>query len=147
VCALLLASPEWREAVSLASFPAALRVYPEGIGWAAGVVPITPGIARVAQVVFLTGTSLGLLGAYARPALTASLLASLYLFALPQLTGSVLHGMHLLWFLALLGGGGGGGGGGRTAGSPGSGSTPRRSCAAPLRWPWSPSRSRSCRWR
>ena len=102
VAALLLASSEWRGAVTNARFPEALRVAPEGLAWAVAIVPITPGIARVAQACFLMGTTLGLFGAYARAALTVATLSALYLFALPQLTGSVLHDMHLVWFAALL---------------------------------------------
>ncbi len=102
VVALLLASNEWRNAVANARFPEALRVAPEGLAWALAIVPITPGVARVAQACFLMGATLALLGAYARVSLVVATLSGLYLFALPQLTGSVLHDMHLLWFAALL---------------------------------------------
>ena len=102
VCAILLVAGEWRQALSWCAFPAALRIPPEGLGWALGVVPITPALARIAQVAFVVAAPLGLVGLYARASLTVVTVSALYLFALPQLTGSVLHDMHLLWFAALL---------------------------------------------
>ena len=103
VCAIFFTTTEWRLAPLWSAFPAALRVTPEGLAWAARVVPISPAIARAAQGVFVAAAGCGLLGLFTRPALAAMTASAAYLFALSQLTGSVLHDMHLLWFGALLG--------------------------------------------
>ncbi len=102
VCTILLLTPEWRQAPQWAALPEALRFPPEGLAWATHVIPVTPSLARFAQVAFVVATPLALAGLFTRASLAVTTVSALYLFAPRQLTGSVLHDMHLLWFAALL---------------------------------------------
>jgi hypothetical protein len=102
VLSVILLSPEVPEAVSHAVLSPALRVVPEGLGWAAQIVPISPALARSAEAVLWVSALSGLLGLFCRTSLLLVTLSGLYLFALAQLEGSVTHDMHLLWFTALL---------------------------------------------
>ena len=102
VCTILLLSPEWWQGHAWATVPAALRFPPEGLGWAMGVIPISPFLARVAEGLFALSAPLALIGLFTRAALGGVVASGLYLFGLRQLTGSVLHDMHLLWFAAML---------------------------------------------
>jgi hypothetical protein len=102
VCALVLLSPEVRNAPAAAAFPEALRVAPEGLGWFVAHVPIGPGIARIAQLGLALGAVAGLAGYRSRLALGMVAFFGFYLFGLAQLQGAVVHDMHLVWFAAIL---------------------------------------------
>jgi hypothetical protein len=100
--ALLLVSPEPREAIGWSELAPALRVVPEGLGLATTVLPISPRWALAALLVFYLSAVSGLVGFCTRASLLAAMLSGLYVFALRQLSGSVTHDMHLFWFTALL---------------------------------------------
>src|SRR5690242_11241751 len=69
VTALLLLSPEPREALGWSALAPALRVVPEGLGFAARVVPISPRWAVGALAVFYGSAVSGLLGFRSRASL------------------------------------------------------------------------------
>src|SRR3954471_5946965 len=84
VTALLLLSPEPREAIGSSALSPALRVVPEGLGIAARVLPISPRWAVVALSVFYTSAVSALLGFGARTSMLIAGLSGLYLFGLRQ---------------------------------------------------------------
>jgi hypothetical protein len=102
VLLVILVSPEVQDGVAWSSLPPALRVVPEGLGWLVALVPITPDLARIAQVVLVASAMTGIAGLFSRISLLIVTFAGLYLFAMVQLSGSVTHDMHLFWFTALL---------------------------------------------
>jgi hypothetical protein len=102
VLSVILLSPEAYEAAIWSGLSPSLRVVPEGLGWAAQIVPITPASARLAEAVLLGSAVCGLLGLLCRASLFLVTLSGLYVFALSQLSGAVTHDMHLFWFTALL---------------------------------------------
>jgi hypothetical protein len=102
VLSVILLSPEVDQAAGYSALSPALRVVPEGLGWAVQIVPITPAIARSAEAVLWVSSLSGLLGLFCRASLLLVTLSGLYLFALSQLGGVVTHDMHLFWFTALL---------------------------------------------
>jgi hypothetical protein len=102
VPAMILICPETRHAPALAAAPAALRVVPEGLGWFAAHVPVTPGFARLVQGVCVFSALCTGIGVSARAAAAVMTAAAFYLFALSQFAGAVWHDMHLLWMGALL---------------------------------------------
>lgn len=102
MCVLVLLSEEVRRAPVLAQVPAVLRAPPEGLGWFVLHVPISTGLARLAQFGVALGCFAGLVGYRARLAMGTVAVCGFYVFALGQLTGTVLHDMHLLWFATVL---------------------------------------------
>jgi hypothetical protein len=102
VPSMVLVTAELRNAARLAAAPAALRVAPEGLGWFVSHVPISPGVAIVAQAVCVFSALAAIVGLRARWALAVMTVAAYYLFALSQLAGAVWHDMHLIWMGALL---------------------------------------------
>jgi hypothetical protein len=102
VPAIVLATHEVRFARELAAAPAAVRLAPEGLGWFAAHVPISPPIALAAQTLCAFSALAAMVGLRARPALAVMTLSAFYLFAIRQLGGAVWHDMHLLWMGALL---------------------------------------------
>lgn len=102
VLSVILLSPEVDQAAGYSALSPALRVVPEGLGWAAQLIPITPAIARSAEAVLWVSAISGLLGLFCRASLLLVTLSGLYLFALSQIGGVVTHDMHLFWFTALL---------------------------------------------
>lgn len=99
---LMLLAPGFSEGVRVAGWDPARFVVPEGLGWFAQHVPITPSWARGAQALMLFSAVIAALGVYARAALALLTLSAFYLYSIAQLTGFVWHDMHLLWFSALL---------------------------------------------
>src|SRR5262245_42223956 len=102
VLSVLLLSPEASGAVRHSELSPALRVVPDGLGFAFELLPITEASARAAEVVLWVSAISGLLGLFCRASLLLVTLSGLYVFALAQLSGTVTHDMHLLWFTALL---------------------------------------------
>jgi hypothetical protein len=102
VCALVLASPEVLTAPQHALLPAALRAPPEGLGWFVAYVPISPPLARAAQLGVAIGAFAGLVGYRAPLAMGMVSVFGFYTFALSQFDGAVLHDMHVLWFATVL---------------------------------------------
>jgi hypothetical protein len=102
VPAIMLVSPESRQALAWSRIPAALRAPPEGLAWASAHLPIDPSVVRVVQVVFVVAAAASIAGIASRAALALLTLSALYLFGIVQLSGSVTHDMHLLWLAALL---------------------------------------------
>ena len=98
----VLISGELWQAARWAQLPAALRIAPEGLGWALGVVPIDVALARVAQLMLGAAALAALVGVGGRLAMCVVTVAGLYVFGLAELSGAVIHNMHLLWFAALL---------------------------------------------
>ncbi|HEX3597454.1 MAG TPA: HTTM domain-containing protein, partial [Polyangiaceae bacterium] len=102
VAGILVTSPEVWSSMGLEATTAALRVPPEGLGWFAAYVPITPGFVNAARVlVFATALS-GLVGFFSRVSFSALAVTSFYLFGCCELVGATRHNMHLFWFTALL---------------------------------------------
>ena len=99
---LLLTGHEIRTAASWANLPAALAATPRGWGWALAIVPVSPAIARGAQVALAVGALFGACGCFARVAFGCATVAALYLLALPLRSGMPYHYQHLVWFAALL---------------------------------------------
>jgi hypothetical protein len=99
---LLLTVREIGTAASWANLPAALATTPRGWGWALAIVPVSPAIARGAQVALVVGALFGALGCFARVAFGCATVAALYLLALPLRSGMPYHYQHLVWFTALL---------------------------------------------
>lgn len=99
---IVLISPELWSAPRAALLAAQFRVVPEGLGWMVSALPISLGVARVAQVALGCACMLGVLGLCSRLALGVVAVAGFYVMALAQLSGMVLHDMHLVWFAALL---------------------------------------------
>lgn len=102
VAFVVLASPELHEAVRLAGDPARLGFPPEGLRWLDAVLTITPGLARVLQIVAFSSAATSILGYRARASLTLLTISAGLLFSLSQRSGAVLHDMHLFWMTALL---------------------------------------------
>ncbi len=99
---LLLTVREIRTAASWANLPAALATTPRGWGWALAIVPVSPALARGAQVALVVAALFGALGCFARVAFGCATVAALYLLALPLRSGMPYHYQHLVWFTALL---------------------------------------------
>jgi hypothetical protein len=99
---MLLIAPGFREGARVAAWDPARRIAPEGLGWFAAHVPISPGLATAAQVVTAFAAISAMLGFSARVSLAVLTLSSFYLYSIAQLAGWVWHDMHLLWFAALL---------------------------------------------
>jgi hypothetical protein len=98
----ILISPELRQAPDFAAGAQALRLAPEGLGWALRHVPIEPELARAAQLLLVLACVAAIFGVAARLALLVVTCSGLYVFGLSQLSGAVIHDMHLLWLSALL---------------------------------------------
>src|SRR4051812_9320075 len=60
LCAIILLSPQVQEGVALSAMAPALRLAPEGLAWATEHVPITPVLARIAQLGLVAGAFSGL---------------------------------------------------------------------------------------
>jgi hypothetical protein len=102
VSLLFLVMPEVHQGPARAAIPATLRVVPEGLHWFVAVIPITPGVARVAQAICVFAALAAAAGLHARLALAVASVSGFYLFSLSQLSGWVWHDMHVLWMSALL---------------------------------------------
>lgn len=102
VAFVVLISPELHDAVRLANDPAQLGFPPEGLRWLDAVLTITPGLARVLQIVAFSSAATSILGYRARASLIALTVSAGLLFSLSQRSGAVLHDMHLFWMTALL---------------------------------------------
>lgn len=99
---VLLRLPDLHGVLRWAALPDRVRTAPVGLGWALGVVPMGPEIARPLYWIVVAATVLGVVGLATRFAWTVVALGSLWLLAIPQFAGSVFHYHHLLWFAALL---------------------------------------------
>jgi hypothetical protein len=103
VAGIVITSPEVWSSMALDATTVALRTPPEGLGWFAALVPITPALVDLSRVlVVVTGVS-GLVGFFARTAFASLSVASFYLFGCSELVGAARHNMHLFWFTVLLG--------------------------------------------
>jgi len=100
VCAVVLLNPATQDAVRLASLPHPLGTPLEGL-WSFGV-PVTPMLARVAQVSLVGACLLAIVGVSTRASLVVATVAATYVLGLPQRHGNVIHHHHLVWLLALL---------------------------------------------
>jgi len=99
---MLLAAPGIREGVRVAAWSPALRVVPEGLGWFAAIVPISPTLATAVELATVFAALCAIVGLRARVALVVLTIGAFYLCSIAQLTGFVWHDMHLLWLCALL---------------------------------------------
>jgi hypothetical protein len=99
---LLVVTPEFQNAVLVASWDPARFVVPEGLGWFVRTVPISPGIARTFEVVGFAAALFAVAGLRSRPALGVLSVACFYLYAVSNLAGHVWKDLHLVWFAVLL---------------------------------------------
>ena len=102
VAFVVLVSPELHDAPRLASDPARLAFPPEGLRSLDAVLTVTPGLARVLQIVACSSAATSILGYRSRVSLAALTISAGLLFSLSQRSGAVLHDMHLFWMTALL---------------------------------------------
>ncbi len=98
VVSIVLLTPATKEAVQWGS---ASSIAPLPGLWSLPI-PVSPALARLAQLVLVGGCFAALVGLYTRAALVLATVSSLYVLGLPQRMGNVVHHHHLVWLLALL---------------------------------------------
>lgn len=102
VPALLVVTPEFWAAPSVAGWKRARWVVPEGLHWFVAWIPVAPRWAIAAQVLTVFAALCAIVGIRARLALVTLTLSAFYVYAIAELTGWVWHDLHLLWLSALL---------------------------------------------
>lgn len=86
----------------LASLPRELWVAPAGTDWAVDLIPVTPGLFRLAAWGLVIASAAVIVGFHGRAAASIGVLLGLYAGWVPHLTGKVDHYHHVIWFLALI---------------------------------------------
>jgi hypothetical protein len=101
VVAMLLITPELREAPALAAAPERLVAAPEGLGWLADF-RFSPTLVLGMRLLAYSAGACALLGYWSRLSCAVLALAATFLLSFAERVGATLHAMHMLWLLALL---------------------------------------------
>ncbi|HEX8004621.1 MAG TPA: DCC1-like thiol-disulfide oxidoreductase family protein [Mycobacteriales bacterium] len=92
----------WGRVVTFAGLPRSSIVPPWRLRRVLAVTPISPGLARAAGALLVVACVCGIAGLYARTAAAVTTVTGVYFLGIPAFFGKVDHGMHVLWFAALL---------------------------------------------
>ncbi|HYJ07706.1 MAG TPA: HTTM domain-containing protein [Polyangiaceae bacterium] len=101
VVAMLLITPELRQAPALAAAPERLVAAPEGLGWLADF-QFSPTLVSGMRLLAYSAGACALLGYWSRLSCAVLALAATFLLSFAERVGATLHAMHMLWLLALL---------------------------------------------